>query len=182
MSNTVEIAQQLKRAMRGVAAPVTIVTTGGDGPACAPCAITASSFTSVSLDPPTVLVCINRQASIHASITDRRRFCVNALQSCHAPLALACSLSGSDARFAHGAWRIDAATGLPYLENAQTSFFCDTLEQFEVGSHSILVGEVTRLAMSDDINPLMYVNGAFAAVRALPSDATRAPSAAGERT
>ncbi|KVC74466.1 flavin reductase family protein [Burkholderia ubonensis] len=182
MSNTVEIAQQLKRAMRGVAAPVTIVTTGGDGPAGAPCAITASSFTSVSLDPPTVLVCINRQASIHASITDRRRFCVNALQSCHAPLALACSLSGSDARFAHGAWRIDAATGLPYLENAQTSFFCDTLEQFEVGSHSILVGEVTRLAMSDDINPLMYVNGAFAAVRALPSDATRAPSAAGERT
>ncbi|KVK74723.1 flavin reductase [Burkholderia ubonensis] len=182
MSNTVEIAQQLKRAMRGVAAPVTIVTTGGDGPAGAPCAITASSFTSVSLDPPTVLVCINRQASIHASITDRRRFCVNALQSCHAPLALACSLSGSDARFAHGAWRIDAATGLPYLENAQTSFFCDTLEQFEVGSHSILVGEVTRLAMSDDINPLMYVNGAFAAVRALPSDATRAPSTAGERT
>ncbi|KVO04684.1 flavin reductase family protein [Burkholderia ubonensis] len=182
MSNTVEIAQQLKRAMRGVAAPVTIVTTGGDGPAGAPCAITASSFTSVSLDPPTVLVCINRQASIHTSITDRRRFCVNALQSCHAPLALACSLSGSDARFAHGAWRIDAATGLPYLENAQTSFFCDTLEQFEVGSHSILVGEVTRLAMSDDINPLMYVNGAFAAVRALPSDATRAPSAAGERT
>ncbi|KVN92339.1 flavin reductase [Burkholderia ubonensis] len=182
MSNTVEIAQQLKRAMRGVAAPVTIVTTGGDGPAGAPCAITASSFTSVSLDPPTVLVCINRQASIHASITDRRRFCVNALQSCQAPLALACSLSGSDARFAHGAWRIDAATGLPYLENAQTSFFCDTLEQFEIGSHSILVGEVTRLAMSDDINPLMYVNGAFAAVRALPSDATRAPSAAGERT
>ncbi|KWI13099.1 flavin reductase family protein [Burkholderia ubonensis] len=182
MSNTVEIAQQLKRAMRGVAAPVTIVTTGGDGPAGAPCAITASSFTSVSLDPPTVLVCINRQASIYASITDRRRFCVNALQSCHAPLALACSLSGSDARFAHDAWRIDAATGLPYLENAQTSFFCDTLEQFEVGSHSILVGEVTRLAMSDDINPLMYVNGAFAAVRALPSDATRAPSAAGERT
>ncbi|KVM76022.1 flavin reductase [Burkholderia ubonensis] len=182
MSNTVEIAQQLKRAMRGVAAPVTIVTTGGDGPAGAPCAITASSFTSVSLDPPTVLVCINRQASIHASITDSRRFCVNALQSCHAPLALACSLSGSDARFAHGAWRIDAATGLPYLENAQTSFFCDTLEQFEVGSHSILVGEVTRLAMLDDINPLMYVNGAFAAVRALPSDATRAPSAAGERT
>lgn len=143
--------------------------------------MTASSFTSVSLDPPTVLVCINRQASIHASITGRRRFCVNALQSCHAPLALAlaCSVSGSDARFAHGAWRIDAATGLPYLENAQTSFFCDTLEQFEVGSHSILVGEVTRLAMSDDINPLMYVNGAFAGVRALAPDAARTPSHAG---
>ncbi|AIO70077.1 flavin reductase family protein [Burkholderia oklahomensis] len=179
MSNTVEIAQQLKQAMRGVAATVTIVTTGGDGPAGAPCAMTASSFTSMSLDPPTVLVCINKRASIHASITDRRRFCVNALQSCHAPLALACSVSGSDTRFAHGAWRIDAATGLPYLENAQTSFFCDTLEQFEVGSHSILVGKVTRLAMSDDINPLMYVNGTFAAVRALPPDAARAPSHAG---
>ncbi|KWH29031.1 flavin reductase family protein [Burkholderia stagnalis] len=178
MPNTVELAQQLKRAMRGVAAPVTIVTTGG-GPAGVPCAMTASSFTSVSLDPPTVLVCINRQASIHASITGRRRFCVNALQSCHAPLALACSVSGSDARFAHGAWRIDAATGLPYLENAQTSFFCDTLEQFEVGSHSILVGEVTRVAMSDDINPLMYVNGAFAGVRALAPDAARTPSHAG---
>ncbi|RBL65424.1 flavin reductase, partial [Pseudomonas sp. MWU13-2625] len=64
-----------------------------------------------------------------------------------------------------------AATGLPYLENAQTSFFCDTLEQVEVGSHSILVGRVTRVAMSDDVNPLMYVNGAFAAVRSLSPDA-----------
>ena len=76
-----------------------------------------------------------------------------------------------DTRFAHDAWRTDAATGLPYLENAQTSFFCDTLEQVEVGSHSILVGRVTRVAMSDDVNPLMYVNGAFAAVRSLPPDA-----------
>ncbi|AOJ40506.1 flavin reductase [Burkholderia sp. AU33423] len=171
MMNTVDIAQQLKQAMRGVAATVTIVTTGGDGVAAAPCALTASSFTSVALDPPTVLVCINRRASIHASITGRRRFCVNALRSCHVPLALACSTTGSDTRFAHDAWRTDAATGLPYLENAQTSFFCDTLEQVEVGSHSILVGRVTRVAMSDDVNPLMYVNGAFAAVRSLPPDA-----------
>ena len=169
MTNTVDIAQQLKQAMRGVAATVTIVTTGGDG-AAATRALTASSFTSVALDPPTVLVCINRRASIHASITGRRRFCVNALRSCHVPLALACSTTGLTraSRTTHG-----APTRRPacYLENAQTSFFCDTLEQVEVGSHSILVGRVTRVAMSDDVNPLMYVNGAFAAVRSLPPDA-----------
>ena len=170
MTNTVDIAQQLKQAMRGVAATVTIVTTGGDGAAATPCALTASSFTSVALDPPTVLVCINRRASIHASITGRRRFCVNALRSCHVPLALACS---DETRHALRARRMAHRRGdRPALPRERADVVLLRHARTGRGGFAFdLVGRVTRVAMSDDVNPLMYVNGAFAAVRSLPPDA-----------
>jgi flavin reductase (DIM6/NTAB) family NADH-FMN oxidoreductase RutF len=152
------LADQLKRAMRGVAATVTIVTTGAQGEE--PCAMLVSSFTSVSLDPPTVLVCVNQQASIHTPLVRLRRFCINALQGEHEPLARACATAKGTGRFAQGNWRTDD-DGLPYLEDAQTAFFCETLEQLKIGSHTILVGLVTRLHTSAALNPLLFVDGQY---------------------
>lgn len=152
------LADQLKRAMRGVAATVTIVTTGSA--AQEPCAMVVSSFTSVSLDPPTVLVCVNQQASIHTPLVRLRRFCINALQGDHEPLARACVVAKGTGRFAQGDWRTDD-DGLPYLEDAQAVFFCETLEQLTIGSHTILVGLVTRLRTSTVPNPLLFVDGQY---------------------
>src|SRR5690606_30846961 len=67
----------LQQAMRGVASTVVLVTAGSaDGERYA---MTANSFTSVSFEPPTVLVCINRQASVHEPIRRLGRFCINIL-------------------------------------------------------------------------------------------------------
>lgn len=156
------VAAGLKRAMRGIGAPVTIVTAVDGGGR--PYAMTASSFTSVSLCPPTVLVCVNREASIHDPLQGGRPFCVNALQTGHRELAVDCATQGCDSRFADRAWQLHPL-GLPFLAYAQAAFFCETLERLEVGTHTVLVGVVNEVRTAPDIAPLIYVDGRFAGVR-----------------
>jgi hypothetical protein len=111
------IAAQLRQAMRGVASTVTLITSSApDGPGHV---MIASSFTSVSLEPPTVLVCIGQQTRIHGPLLATRQFCINVLCAEQDSLAMHCrSATGAD-RFDHESWRFDETNGLPYLQGAQ---------------------------------------------------------------
>ena len=152
-------------AMRGLAATVTIVTAASGGRRYG---MTATSVTSVSMAPPSILVCINQAAELHGVITDTRMFCVNILRQDHVEHSRAFSgaLKGEE-RFAVGTW----ARGLdevPYLAGAQSNLFCRPASLLSYGSHTIVVGEVLQVNHREDIAPLLYQNRGYAASVALP--------------
>ncbi|WP_407842986.1 flavin reductase family protein [Alcaligenes phenolicus] len=122
MSQHPLIAAQLRQAMRGVASTVTLITSiAPDGHGHV---MIASSFASVSLEPPTVLVCIGQQTRIHGPLLASRRFCINVLRAEQEVLAVHCrSATGTD-RFDHEAWRFDEVNGLPYLQGVDRPAFC----------------------------------------------------------
>jgi len=152
-------------AMRRLAATVTIITAGSPGQRHG---ITATAVTSLSMDPPSLLVCVNRSSSLHSLLGESNRFCVNLLRSEQADLSNA--FSGklpSEERFLHGAWKEDK-DGLPYLADAQASIFCTRHGAVDHGSHSIFIGAVESVRMIDEVSPLLYSNGAYS--RCIPLD------------
>ncbi|HCT7642098.1 TPA: flavin reductase family protein [Morganella morganii] len=155
------LASRLRDAMRGVAATVTIVTT--NSPEGTRYAMIASSFTSVSLAPPTVLVCVNKHASISAPLLASRKLCINVLNTRQQEVALQCARVRAHERFSEAGWQLDEA-GLPYLEGAQAVLTCEIEQVIDGGSHHVVLGRVVRVVASSDVDPLLYLDGRFVQV------------------
>lgn len=155
------IPQDFRSAMRCLAATVCVVSIAdGDGWN----GMTATAVTSVSMDPPSMLVCVNNTASLHQPLTSGVRFCVNILKSSQVALAAAFStskLKGSE-RFANGAWEADES-GLPYLTDAQATLICTIEAALPYGTHTIFVGKVDAVRVSERVSPLLYQDGQYAA-------------------
>lgn len=151
------LGADFRAAMRRLAATVTIVTaTDGDRRH----GMTATAVTSLSMDPPSLLICLNRKTLLHDILLGARRFCVNVLHSDHAELsaAFAGRLSAED-RFGIGDW--DHSNGLPVLANAQTALVCRRTAAMPFGTHTIFVGEVESVSNREEIAPLIYENAAY---------------------
>ena len=155
------------RTMAHVPTPVTVVTTLGEHGRR--WGFTASSFSSLSLDPPLVLVCLGRSASCHPAFLDTDRFLVNVLAAGQADVAGRFARSGDD-KFAGGDM-VPCEYGLPGLRAATARIACTLHDVLEGGDHSILVGRVTSLA-SGDAEPLVYYNRLFTRPGANPALAT----------
>jgi len=147
----------LRTVMARVPGPVTVVTTLD--PRGRSWGFTANSFTSVSLDPPLVLVCVGKAASTHAAFVAARHFLVNVLSQDQAEVARHFATSGID-RFAAGQMR-PCELGLPGLADACARLACVTHQTFEAGDHHILLGRVASTHVSDQ-TPLVYCGRAYA--------------------
>jgi flavin reductase len=146
-----------RRAMRTLTSAVSVISTAHEG---ARFGMTATAVTSLSMDPPSLLVCINRTTSLHAPLLAARRFCLNILRADQADLAQAFGGGrAGEARFALGDWR--DAEGLPALDDAQANVFCEVDAVFSYATHSIVVGLVTAVRVSDVVTPLIYQDGRY---------------------
>lgn len=150
--------QDFRAAMRRLAATVSIVTCGDaqDGWH----GMTATSVTSVCMDPATILVCVNQSASLHNPLHEGGKFCVNVLKTGQVGVAQAFSgkLKGA-ARFDVGRW--ERLSELPVLRGAQASLLCTVASSFTHGSHSIFLGRVDSVHVEDEVSPLIYQNGSY---------------------
>lgn len=153
-----DIAGDFKQALRRLAKAVTVVTSAKDGSRAA---MSATAVCEVSLDPPSMLVCINRSASLYALLEQGAPFAVNILHYTSIDIATNCggALSG-EARFLHGEWA-ETELGVPRLTAAQACIVCHTVKTIEHGTHSILIGNVAEVYLDGEPNPLVYLNGAF---------------------
>ena len=116
------VKKEFLQAMRGITSTVTIVS-AKDGKNKQ--AMTATSVTSLSLDPPTMLVCINHEASIHELINEGLGFCINILSLGQKNLADICSLKGKEEeRFLEGNW--SELENIPYNIDSQSNIFCNS--------------------------------------------------------
>ena len=152
-----QLAEAFKQAMRRVAATVNVISICVDGK---PMGITATAVSVVSMDPPSLLVCVNQVASVHPWIEDALHFNVNVLHRDQADVATIFADRKLEAeRFIRG-WDNDCVTP-PTLRNAQATIRCRRIDHHRFGTHSIFIGVVEEVAMRDEIDPLIYLNGTF---------------------
>lgn len=156
-SNAVDIdPRDLRRAFGNFATGVTIVTTlDADGQACG---FTANSFTSVSIDPPLLLVNIAKSAYGCEVFTHAAGFAVNILARAQRELSNRFASAGTD-KFAGTTWRQEV-TGAPILDGVVAWFDCDNFQQVEAGDHIVLIGRIRRYAHNTDA-PLGFCRGAY---------------------
>ena len=140
--------------MSRTAASVSVVTTSG--PAGRE-GMTVSSMTSVSADPPTMLVCLHADTPAARAVRDNGLFCINLLRDDQA--AISNVFAGIDAppqggRFAVGEW-IMSGLAAPRLADALACFQCRVIASHRSGSHFVVIGEVTETLVADG-KPLIY--------------------------
>ena len=122
-------------------------------------AITVSSVTSVSIDPPSILVCINKTAGIHDSITMGSKYCINLLTKDHEELSNICSNYEEEKnRFTSDQWDL---SDIPFIKNAQANIFCEVDQLIEYHTHTIVIGKVIKSNNADKIKTLTYVDGSY---------------------
>ncbi|HEX8225302.1 MAG TPA: flavin reductase family protein [Allosphingosinicella sp.] len=152
-----DLSNEFKQAMRRVASTVNVITVCVDGE---PMGITATAMSSLSVDPPSLLICINRTASLHSPLEDVSHFCVNVLHRSQQEIArMFADKSRRELRFATG-WQVDCSRP-PRLADAQAAILCRRIRHFPYGTHSIFVGEVEEVAVREDVDPLVYVDGRY---------------------
>src|SRR5690606_21647567 len=120
LENREELLNAFRMAMRHVAATVYAVTTGHGGGRYG---ILATAVSSLSFDPPSLLVCVNRSASLHAPLASAETFCVNVLGLGNRDVAEHFMQGPGEERFAVGEWE-EEEWGVPVLASAQSSFIC----------------------------------------------------------
>ncbi|MER7212831.1 flavin reductase family protein [Streptosporangium sp. NPDC000239] len=155
-------AVSFRQAMARVPGPVTVATTVDA--AGRRWGFTGSSFSSLSLDPPLVLLCLDRFASTHDAFTSADRFMVNILATEHVEVAQRFATSGID-RFAAGDMR-PYEMNLPGLPGALVRLACSMHAVLDGGDHSILVGRVEELHTDPHRMPLLYCDRTFTRLKA----------------
>jgi len=149
-------ADGFKAVLRRFPTGVTIVTTIVDG---TPKGFTANAFSSVSLDPPIVLVCVNRQARSHPLIAQAGKFCVNLLRLEQADLAARFASPNRGDPFAELTYRAEA-TGAPVIDGTLGFLDCELTEEHSAGTHTIFLGGVVACGFENGA-PLGYFNAGY---------------------
>ena len=148
--------KRLRQALGTFATGVTVVTTVDEEGS--PRGFTANSFTSVSLEPPLILVCIANDAATCPVFMGSEHFCVNILAEDQQDIA-AVFASQNRTRFEHVTWRA-AKYGSPLLDGALTHFECRRTNSIDAGDHAIIIGEVLDYGTSGR-SPLVYCSGSY---------------------
>ncbi len=147
----------LRDALGCFATGVTVVTCLDDGGK--PAGLTVNSFTSVSLDPPLLLVCIAKQAASARPLSEARNFAINVLQTGQQPASIRFSTRDED-RFGATPWACGEA-GAPILEDSLGVFECEHFALYDGGDHHILVGHVVKASFDASLDPLLYFRGRY---------------------
>lgn len=155
-------------AMRHFAGNVSVITVGTGQRRSG---LVATSTVSLSMDPPLMLVCVNRSSSSWPLFEEFGHFGVNSLAPHHQPIAERFTgqggIKGTD-RFALGQWR-NGPTGAPLLIGASVALDCEIEDMIEKSTHSILIGRVRSIEIEDQSGALVYWRGGFRPIDALPA-------------
>jgi len=161
----------LRDAFGMFATGVTVVTVGG----ATPHGMTANSFTAVSLDPPLVLVCVDRNAIMHDSLSAAGGFGVSVLASGQEVVAR----YFADRRRPLGReqfdfvdWTPGERTGVPLIVGALAHFECSLWRSYDGGDHTIFLGNLLTLDWRAEKDALLFLSGKFRQVNREPTEVT----------
>jgi flavin reductase (DIM6/NTAB) family NADH-FMN oxidoreductase RutF len=147
----------LRDALGCFATGVTVVTClDSEG---APAGLTVNSFTSVSLEPPLLLVCLQKEAASAGPLTSAANFAINVLQTQQQPASITFSTRVED-RFGSTPWSCGEA-GAPILKDSLGVFECERYAVYDGGDHHILVGQVVKASFDGSLDPLLYFRGRY---------------------
>jgi flavin reductase len=150
--------QSFRDAMSRLVAAVNVITTDGSGGRAG---FTASAVCSVTDAPPTLLVCLNRNASASAAVHENGVLCVNVLsEGQHEISSIFGGKTPMARRFEAARWW-ETETGAPMLDGALAAFDCRIVKTVEVGTHSVLFCEIVGLYESATRKALIYFGRAY---------------------
>ena len=155
-STHLEVDQHIfRQGMASLGAAVNVITT--QGPA-GQAGFTASAVCSVTDTPPTLLVCLNRSASVFNTFKQNQVLCVNTLAAHQSQLSTVFGgKTPMPERFAQGDWGT-LVTGSPVLHQALVSFDCEIVQSMSIGSHDVLFCQIKAMQHQAGLNALMYFN------------------------
>ncbi len=152
-----------KLGMRRLASGVVVIATQYEGERFG---LNATAVSSISADPPTLMICVNRSASAHEAILKSGCFTVNLLSEEDRDLAdLFSSPKDRERRFSTREWA-PLTTGAPALLESLASFDCRTVQTITASTHTLFFGEVVNLeTFKNEISPLLYWDGNYHSAR-----------------
>lgn len=151
-------ATDFRNAMSLLTCAVNVVTTTG---ASGHYGFTASAVCSVTDNPPTLLVCMNKSSYLHSHFVENKMLAVNVLGAHHQTISTVFSSKmNSEERFKHGAWTT-LKTGAPVLEDSLVSFDCHIEQIQEVGTHNIFICRIVAIQQTQQDQGLIYFKRAY---------------------
>ncbi len=160
-------SKDFRAALGSFATGVTVITTRGEEHAYG---MTANAFSSVSLDPPLVLICAKRGAEGSEHIDRNRCFAVNILAADQEPLSR--YFSSKDRPRGRDALRdvphAIGVSGSPILDGVAAYLDCRLHQSHAVGDHEIFIGEVLALEVKPEVQPLLFHGGGYRYLQAEP--------------
>jgi flavin reductase (DIM6/NTAB) family NADH-FMN oxidoreductase RutF len=162
---------EFRRVLGHFATGVTVVTTWD--PEGRPAGLTASAFTSVSLNPPLILVCIAHTAQSYPALTAAGKFAVNILTREQEAISRRFASTGAGPEKFEGLDFRPGALGLPILKDALAELECTVVHAYPGGDHTIFVARVEAADCRTDsgLEPLLYYRGQYS--RLHPSGGSR---------
>ena len=151
------LQQEFLKSMRYLAASVSIISAKDSNDK--PYAMTASSVTSLTIDPPSILVCVNNGASIHDVLIKGENLCISILKKTQQEISNICSSKEQESlRFENNFWDV---SDTPFIKEAQSNIFCKVDETILYNTHKIVIASVLRSESAKTFNTLMYADGGY---------------------
>lgn len=155
---------QFKLGMRSLAHAVNVITAAHGAHRYG---MTATAVCSATVEPPTVLVCLNRKSATHGGVTKSKAFCVNVLRAEDSDVSnLFSGAQSGEGRFGSREWS-KLATGSPVLLDALVSFDCRVVKKLVHGAHTIFLGQVQQVVFGKKGRPLLYAEGQYSKLASL---------------
>ncbi|MET7424629.1 flavin reductase family protein [Dactylosporangium sp. NPDC005555] len=167
-TETVSDPVQMRRVYGTFATGVTVVSVGGDEPH----AMTANSFSAVSLDPPLILVCVDRDALMHQALSRTGVFGISVLAADQEAVARHYAdrrRALGQEQFEFADWRPGGRTGAPLLAGAVAHIECELWRSYDGGDHTIFLGCPRGMRRYGDGDALVFLGGRFHRLDMAPS-------------
>jgi flavin reductase (DIM6/NTAB) family NADH-FMN oxidoreductase RutF len=148
--------RELRNVMGHFATGVTVITTRDT--AGKPFGLTANAFSSLSLDPPLILICVDKTVDCYVCFEESKVFVVNFLSEEQEPLSRRFATKGIE-KFEGVAYQTGEC-GVPFLEGALGHIECKLINAYDGGDHTIYVGEVQSAKASGE-RPLLFFKGKY---------------------
>jgi flavin reductase (DIM6/NTAB) family NADH-FMN oxidoreductase RutF len=149
-------SQELRRVMGHFATGVTVVTTKDEGET--PFGLTANAFASLSLNPPLVLVCVDKAAQCYSCFEDSKIFAINVLGEGQEEISRRFATKGAQ-KFNGIPWH-KSESGLALIDGAIGHIECKVVHSYDGGDHTIYVGAVLRAKTTGE-RPLIFFKGKY---------------------
>jgi len=162
MIDNEDIVSDLKRALRVLAKGVVLI-------ACRSVAgerfvMPATAVTPVSMDPASMLICVNRNVSSYPALAEGAAFSISILRHDQRAIAELCTgPANRDSRFSLGDWQ-HAENGTPFLADALAAILCEQSQRVAFGSHDVIFGIATGVLVNGVQDPLIYADGGYHAL------------------
>jgi len=156
MDNT-KVQENFLMAMRGITSTVNVISAKLDEKRHA---MTATSVASLSLSPPAMIICVNKEASIHAVLNKDKRFVINVLSNKQKNLSELCSSSEEgESRFKDEGWVTEDE--IVFNSNAVSNIICNCTGIVDHSTHSVFFGDVMEVKINNQERALLYGSGGY---------------------